>query len=873
MKWLSRLFNRKRLDRELAAELEDHLERQVRDFVGDGLSESEARRRARLLLGGSEGIKEECREARGTARLEGVLRDIGFAWRGLRLNPGFAFTAVLTIGLAIGGASAVFSVVDRSLFRPLPYPGDERLVSIGIVAEVISLEDWMFAGTFQDWRRQVSAFEAMTAWKGVSDCDRNDGRAERLHCAMADQNFLPVLGMSPVLGRNFTAEEDQAGAEPVALISYGFWQSRLGGSAEAVGSKLTIDEKATRIIGVLPKEFETPSLMPAEILVPLKLRVGAQKQRVVQVLGRLRSGISLESARAQLEAPFQTFLQGAPADFKQAVPMRLRVAGVREQQTRKYQGAFLMLLGAVLCFVVMACANVASLVLARSESRRHEYAVRASLGASPGRLAQQTLIESLLLGVLGMALGLALGYALLAVFRWIAPAGLPRMSEATIDLRVLAFSSGLALLAALLFGSAPAWRRIQGEDYGLRFPSGRRQSWMRHALVGMQFAISLVLLSGTGLFLLSLLRLQQAPLGFSPTGVLTASFILPAQRYGSEEQQIAFFRQLEDQLRVLPGVRSVAVSDSLPPAGDPRSIPYVALVGGGDASVVKGSVKWRFVSAGYLETLSIPILKGRGFEPQDESSGEQAIVINEALAKRLFGSEDPLGKRIRFGNASRIVGVVMDVKNDGLDRPAAPEMIVLRKSQPNDVSGNQRPPYGWRLAIASVRVEGEHRLGLEALQEQIQRLEPSVAVIPTTLSGQVSQYTATPRFQASLLSLFAGIGLALAAIGLYGLTAYLVVQRRPEIGLRIALGARRRNIIALMMSEGITWTFAGMLTGLIVAMVLGKYVETLLYEVRPGEPMVLLGVVLLSLVASLVGTLAPSVSAASVDPMQVLRRE
>lgn len=873
MKWLIRLFNKARLDRELAAELEDHLERQVRDFVADGMSETEARRHARLQLGGSEWIKEECREARGTARMEGMLRDLGFAWRGLRLNPGFAFTAVLTIALAIGGASAVFSVVDRSLFRPLPYPGHERLVSIGIVAEVISLEDWLFAGTFQDWRRQVSAFESMTAWKGVSDCDRNDGQAERLHCAMADQRFLPVLGMSPVLGRNFTSEEDQAGAEPVALIAYGYWQSRLGGSAGAIGSLITIDEKATRIIGVLPKEFETPNLMQAEILVPLKLKVGSQKQRVVQVLGCLRSGISLESARAQLEAPFQAFLEGAPADFKQAVPMRLRLAGVSEQQTRKYQGAFWMLLGAVLCFVVMACANVASLVLARSEARRHEFAVRASLGASPGRLAQQALIESLLLGVLGMGVGLALGYGLLAVFRWIAPSGVPRLTEATIDLRVLAFSSGLSLLAAFLFGSAPALRGLRGEDYGVRFQSGRRRGWMRHALVGVQFAISLVLLSGTGLFLLSFLRLQQAPLGFSPTGVLTASFILPEQRYGSEQQQIAFFRQLEDQLQELPGVRSVAVSDSLPPAGDPRSIPYVALVGGGDASVVKGSVKWRFVSAGYLETLSIHILKGRGFEPQDESSGEQAIVINEALAKRLFGGENPLGKRIRFGNASRIVGVSMDVKNDGLDRPAAPEMIVLRRNQPNDVSGNQRPPYGWRLAIASVRVEGEKRLGLEALQEQIQRLEPSAAVIPSTLSGQLSQYTAAPRFQASLLSLFAGIGLALAAIGLYGLTAYMVVQRQQELGLRIALGASRKGIVGMMMKEGIAWTFTGMLLGLMVALVLGKYVESLLYEVRPGDPMVFMSVILLSLVASLAGTLAPSISAAGVDPMQVLRRD
>jgi predicted permease len=563
-----------------------------------------------------------------------ILQDTRIAIRGFRRSPRFAISAILTIAIAVGAATAVFSVADRSLFRPLPYRADERLVSIGVVAPVINSRDWMFAGAYRSWRDLTSdTFESMTSWKGVVDCDQTGDSQSRLSCAQVEANFLSTLGVAPILGRNFEPDEDRPGAEPVALISNGLWQRQFGGEREVLDQRIAIDGAPARIIGVLPPTFETPSLAPVDALLPLKLAPEGERQRLVHVIGRLRNSVSVHEAGQRLERLFQLFLEAAPADFRKAVPMRLRVVSLRDQQTADQRLALWMLLAAVLSFLLIACANVAHLLLARSSTRRHEFMVRASLGASGWRLARQALTESTVLAIAGGAVGCGLGYWLLQLFQVLAPDGAIRLSQAAIDLRVVAFSLGLSLLAAFLFGLAPAIERLRTEALSSVRVAGGRRRVLRGALVSVQLAISVVLLSATGTLLWSLWRLQQVQLGIRPASVVTASLVLPQPQYPNSERQAQFFVDLFERLRDVPGFTSVAIADSLPPGGDPRSKPFVALLGGGDSEEkgMEGLVKWRHVTPGYFETMGIAMVRGRGFSREDFLAGRKAIVLSESL--------------------------------------------------------------------------------------------------------------------------------------------------------------------------------------------------------------------------------------------------
>lgn len=865
MKWLSRFRNR---DQRLDKELRFHFDSMVEDNIRQGMPEAEARRRATLEFGGMDQVREECRDARTTRWAEALVQDIAFALRGFRRNPRFAISAVFAVALAVGAATAVFSVVDRSLFRPLPYPYGDRLVSVGIVAPVISTQDWIFAGVYQEWKLAQPTFEATTAWRGVSDCDSS---TERLACAVAEASFLPTLGVVPLLGRNFTMEEDTPGAEPVLLLTYTLWQARFASDPTVLNRRLTIDGVSTRIIGVLPANFETPTLAHADILLPLKMRYGSERQKIVHVIARMPPGMTPRSAAQQLEPAFGHFVQSSPGDFRKAVSMQLRIATLRDHQLRGYRLALWMLLGAVLSFVVIACANVAHLLLARAAHRRQEFAVRASLGASRARLALQSLTESSVLGLAGGALGCGIAHALLRAFQILAPEGALRMQQAALDLRVLAFAFALSLLCALLFGLAPAMEGLRAEAFSAARIIGRSRSRLRPALISVQLSISMVLLTATGLLLLSLYRLEQAKLGFTPQSVVTASFLLPEGRYGTSEQQIAFYQDLERRLAEVPGFVSAALTDSLPPGGDPRSRPFVALMGGGDthAKGMEGIVKWRYVTSGYFQTLGIPIRRGRGFQAGDRSG---AIILSESLARRLYGDADPIGRQLKLEEQFEVVGVAADVRNAGL-AATDPEFYVLRAPQPTPVYRNQRPPYGWRRAIAVVRSDLTAPAATSALREAIQQADSTLAVSAGAFDQELRQYFARPRFQTALLSFFACIALALAAVGLYGLTSFLAAERDREVGVRIALGATRRNITAMMMREGMLWTTAGLVAGTIVSAALMRFLRSLLFEVQPLDPRVYAGTLTLLAIVAIAGTWLPSARAARMDPMDALRRE
>ncbi len=808
--------------------------------------------------------------------LDSLVLDIRFALRGLTQDRRFALTALAAITLAVGGASAVFSVVDRSLFRALPYSQGDRLVSVGVVAPLIGTQDWLFAGTYQEWRSAQTALEALTSWSGVSGCDVGDDSPKRLGCGQVDATFLPALGVEPVLGRNFTAEEDQPGAEPVALLSFDLWKARFAADYGVAGKRITVDGTSTRIIGVLPASFETPTLTPADLVVPQRLRQGSQKQRLVSAIGRLRPGSTPASTAAALAPLFQIFVDTVPSDLRKAVPLQLRVATLRDQQTREYRLALWMLLGSVTAFVLIACANVANLMLARSASRQQEFAIRAALGASRWRLVQQILTESGLLGLVGGAAGCALAFCLLRVFVALAPDGMLRLQQATLDLRVLAFALIVSLGAALLFGLAPSLERLRAEVLHAVRAIGHRKTWLRQTLITAQLSISLILLTCAGALLTSLWRLQNARLGFERERIVTASFTLPRNRYADETRQLNFFNQLEERLNGLPGAIAVAITDTLPPGGDPRSRPYVALRNSGGDSAEQGMgglVKWRYVTPGYFESLGIPITRGRGFSDTDRQPGEQAVILGQSLSRRLFGNDDPVGRRILLEVPMTVVGIAGDVRNSGLTSASDPEFYVLRNITPNKVYRNQRPPDGWRPAIAVVHSRLNERVTAELLQAAIAQVDSSLPIALETINRHVERFFTRPRFQTVLLSVFAATGLLLAGIGLYGLISFLAAGRTREIGIRMALGATPGSVVKLVISDGLRWTGAGGVIGTAVSTGTLRLLEGLLYESKAHDFRVFGAATSILIVVAVLASWLPSRRASRIDPMVALRHE
>jgi predicted permease len=602
-------------------------------------------------------------------------------------------------------------------------------------------------------------------------------------------------------------------------------------------------------------------------------------QRVIHVIGRLSPGATPDAAHAALMPLFNRFAGTVPADFRQAVPMQLRVPALQRQQTDAYRAGLLILFGAVLAFVLMSCANVASLLLARSEARRHEFAVRSSLGASPARLIAQTVIESLVLGLAAGITGCGLAWVLLESFRLLTPTFTVRFGAATVDWRVLTFAVLLSLISALLFGLAPALDRRRGENLAAPRIAGGTTYRLRSLLTSAQFAVSVVLLTLTGLFSLSLWTLRSVELGFLPDRVVTAGFVLPAQRFtgqGVEANQrlIGFFHTLEERLRDIPGIDAVAITDSLPPGGDPRSFPWVALLGGGDASTEgkEGLVKWRFVTEDFLTLLGIPLKHGRGFTSDDRLTGPHAVIVNEAFALRRFGRTDVVGEGVYCAQCV-IVGVARNVRNSGLRAPATPEMWVLRRRTPDDFWNNQRPPFGWRAATVVVRSTQDPRLTMQTVERVIQEVQPGMPVISGTLSRQLDEYFEQPRFQTALLTLFALTGLGLAALGLYGLTSYLAAARTREIGVRMALGASRRDIVTLLMRGGLLSTGVGMVVGALVAVALIHAARSMLAELPTPDARVLPAILLPLAIAAIAGAGLPGLRAARTDPARALRHD
>ena len=856
---------------EVDEELSYHIARQTELHIAAGMTPEEARRQALIAFGGIEKTREQCHEETPAAPLQTLLRDVRYALRGLRRAPAFAVAAVLTFAVGIGATTAVFSVVDRILFRSLPYRDAARLVSVGIVAP-IEPQEFMLGYSYYEWQDHQMPFEVLTSWTGSNNCDLTEQSALRLTCASVEANFLPALGVGTLFGRNFTSEEDRPNAPKVVIISYQLWRSRYGNDPSVVGKTVSLDGTPVRIIGVLNKDFELPTLDNADVLMPEAIdpasQRGATPGRVRWAFARLKPGVTIEQAAVAMEPLFQQMLMTVPPQFRKEV--HLRVRSLRDRQVHDAKLAAWILLAAVVLVLMIACANVGSLLLARSASRQREFAIRRALGASKARLVRQITTENLVLALVGSGAGCLIAAALLRIFQAYAPQGVPYLEKAHLDLRIVAFAVITSLFCGVLFGIVPVLPKADVESIAGRSAIGAPHGRMRQLLVVAQIAVSLVLLAGASLLLRSLWNLQRQPLGMTTRRLVTASLSLGELRYSKPEQQMAFFQLLEARLRKLPGADAVVVSDSLPPGGWHHDHIFAAIRIEGrplPAEGTGGTVAWRWVTPAYFRALNIPILQGRGFSEGDRDSSDHFMIVSRSLARYMFPSEYPIGRHVQPGLEGpwyTIVGVAADVKNGGLTGADEPEYYRLRRNHPEDWGRDASVTVATSITPAAM----EHWI-----RNEVTAIDPTVPVVTETMSQRVSKLADRPRFEAALLGLFATIGVLLAAIGIYGVIAFLVAQRTPEIGVRMAMGATRLDILELMGMQGLRMIAVGTLVGLLIAVVGSHALSSLLFGVRPNDPLSFVSVCLLLAIVAGLATWVPACRAMKVEPSQALRHE
>jgi len=802
-----------------------------------------------------------------------LFHDVRYAARCLMRSRTFAAAAIVALALGIGAGTTVFSVVDRILFRSLPYRQADRLVSFGMVAPIIP-QEFMLSYDYLDWRASQTPFESMGSWiVGVRACDLNDTKPLRLECARADSTLLPTLGTEVIAGRNFTSAEERPNAPKTALISNALWRSRFGEDPGAVGKTMPLDGQVVTIAGILPPEFELPTLERVDVLLPQVLDEPEQRSRRLAMplyaVARLKPGIGEAQAAAALQPLFNQSLKAVTRSFRKDV--KLRVRPLRDRQIQDSRLASWVLMGSVLAVLLIACANVANLLLARAATRERELAVRAALGAGRGRLVRQVLTESTLLALMGGAAGCALAFVLLRFFVAMAPEGIPRLDQAALDPRVLAFTLLLSLSCGVLFGLALALQspRVQTLGAGRSALAGRHL--FRQWLVAVQISVSLVLLAGAGLLLRSLWNLENQPLGMRTGNTISAAVTLGRASYPETAQRLAFFEEMEQRLRRIPGVADVAVAESLPPSGNSMgSMLYAAIDVAGRPQFTDGTggmVVWRLVTPRYFAVLGIPILQGRTFQEVDRDLNCNVVIISDALARRMFPGENPIGKQIRPGRRGEwlaVVGVAGNVKNSGLIERENPEYYVPRKHSPENVAAN---------ATAIIRTDMRPEAMAKWVRGEIAALDPTLPVTIETMDQRVGKMAERPRFNALLLGIFAGLGVLLAAIGLYGVISFLVAQRAQEIGVRMALGATPGAIARMVLGQAALWTAAGTVLGAIGSLFAVRLLERMLFHVSAKDPWTFAGAVVMLLAVALAAAWIPSRRAARVDPMQVLRQE
>ena len=801
-----------------------------------------------------------------------LVRDLRFALRQLRRAPVFTVAAIACLALGIGANTAIFTVINAVLVRPLPYPDPERLMMVWSSSEARHRErNTVSPGDFQDWRAQSDAFERMA---GLYDTRMNlagQGEPVEVPVEYATADLFPLLGLTPVLGRTFSAEEDAPGAS-VAVLGYGLWQRRFAGRRDVVGQTVSLDGRPFTIIGVLPSGaglVGRPS--PPELWIPfaidptLDYRVSAG--RFMLALGRLRPGVSRDQAQASV-ATIARRLEEAHPDFNRGWSVNVRP--LTDEVTGPLRRPLLVLAGVVVVVLLIACANVANLQLAQATARRREIAVRAALGASRSRVLRQFLAESLVLALAGGVVGAVLALWLTDALAARAVAGIPRLGEVRLDWATLAFTLALSSVAGVLFGVVPALHAARTDLHESLKQGGRGLSAggarTRGALIAGQVALSLMLLVGAGLLLKSFARLQQVDLGFDPEHVLTARVTLPSARYEKPEQQVAFFERLVEELRALPGVQTVGGIDWLPLSGlrsatrfwfEDRPAPTPAERPGTDV---------RAVEPGYFRAMGIALKDGRLLGDEDGTGQPRNVVVSQAFVDQYLPGEQAVGRRIvmPWGDTlhATIVGVVADVKHTGVDSAASPTTYWPLAQFPST------------FLNLVVRTSGDPTGVSSALVARVHALDPELAVADVKpLDAYLGDALARRRFSMTLLAGFAALALVLTAVGLYGVMAYTVVQQTRELGIRLALGASRELVLRGVLLRGLALVGIGILLGVVGALAFTRVLGALLYDVSSTDPTVFIAIVGLLAAVGAAASYGPARRATRVDPMVALRAE
>ena len=796
-----------------------------------------------------------------------VLRDARYSVRQLLKTPGFSIVAIVTLGLGIGATSAIFSVVNGVLLRPLPYPQPDALVRINEIVPQYG-QFSVAPASFLDWRRQAASFERVAAFNGgTATFDGGDG-PERVQTSLVSWDLFDLLKVAPVLGRGFTEAEDVPGKNDVIVLSYGMWQRRFGGDRAVLGRSITLGSDPVTIIGVMPAGFYFPS-RDAEFWRPIALDPANATRggHFLGVIARLKPGIALPQAGAEMKTIAERLAQQYPDS---SANESAEVVALKDQMLGDIRPALLTLLAAVTVVILIACANVANLLLVRASVREKEIAIRGALGAARRRLVLQLLSESLVLALAGGGLGLLLAYAAIGPVQKLSAGSIPRVQDVSIDGAVLAFSLGLTLLTGIIFGLAPAWQASR-PGLGEVLKEGGRSSavssgrWLQNGLMIAEVALSIVLLVGAVLLLRSFSRITGIDPGFRPDNVLAFRVTLPAKSYPEAHERIAFYDTLLEKLGALPQVRSAGMIQSLPMRGN-----YVLSFTIQGRPVPKpgagNSANHRSASPGYFQALGIPLKRGRVFTEQDAEKSPMVAVVDEAFVQRHFPNEDPIGHGLDIGNGTdgfyQIVGVVGNVRYGGLDAAPEPSMYVPFKQ---DVFSTM-----WIVA----RTDRDPTEQVAVVRQVVRAIDPSLpAYSMVALDSVVSDSVAQRRFSMLLLTGFALIALFLAGIGLYGVVAYTVSQRTQEIGVRMAIGAQPSDVLKMIVGGGMKLALVGVVVGLAGAMVLARFVSAMLFEVTTFDPASYAVTAFMLFVIAALACYLPARRAMRVDPLTALRQE
>jgi len=875
------LLRRDAVERELDDELSLHLDFETERHRRAGMSPEDARRAALLTFGGVDRVKEEVRDSWGVRFLETLLQDVRYGLRSLRRNPGFSAVVVITLALGIGANTAVFSVVRGVLLRPLPYARGEEVVALHQSAPRAGVDDLGFSvKEVQDYRGMSHTLEDVVEYHSMSFTLLGGSEPQRVRTGVVSARFFDLLGVKPLLGRTFRDGEDALGAEPVLVLSHSYWQQKLGGDATVVGRTFEMNDRVHTVVGVLPPlpgyPDENDVYMPASAC-PFRSRPSTMENREARMLAafaRVKPGVPLAQAQADLAAIVARLREQYPDAYPKDADPRTVASPVHEEMVRQARPTFLVLLGTVALVLLIACANVANLSLARLSDRSRELAVRAALGAGRRRLLRQLLTESTILALAGGAFGLLLAALTLEALTGFAARFTPRAGEVRIDGAVLLFSFLVTMLTGLLVGTLPGLpaferlsRTLAGEG---RMTAGRSRQRLRSALVVSQLALSFMLLIGAALMLRSFAKLQQVDAGFRTENVLTMRLDLNWSKYTTEsrtdpQRVLKMIEPLWERVRAMPGVVTTGTAWTFPLNSTWRNDGTFLVEGRGNDGPPLPRGEFLGASPDYFDAIGVPLLRGRAFDGHDRGEADGVALVSKGLARRNWSDADPIGRRISLDRGKTwrtVVGVVGDVRQIGLDR------------EPKDsvyLPFLQFPGFSFTLFV---RTLNDPRTMAEKVRAEVRSLDPEAAVSNVrTLEEIRHDALSSPRLTTVLLGLFAALALAISAAGLAGVIAYAVSQRTQEIGIRMALGAEPGRVLAMLLGQGMGSVAIGLGLGLLGALGLSRLISGLLFGVEPTDPLCFAGSAAVLLVVALAACFLPARRATVIDPMLALRAE